>query len=223
MKSQLGSGAFRKGAPRVSGPLSGPGRLPLPGAPPGSAGGAGGGLAGLDANLVPLGVREVVPQREATPVPEVRCGVMRATIRGASSLFRLRLFVLEPCIAILARCHPQAEPVPAVEWWDRGLLAHGSLDQDVPELPAAALLPRLLPLKEANGEGPHGGDSGRMDEGEGEDGLRVSTLAEAAEATADSRQQLAAAAAAAAAGQLGAFRVKDARVGSRSGAFRPMS
>eukprot|EP00198_Chlamydomonas_reinhardtii_P007411 XP_001696748.1 predicted protein [Chlamydomonas reinhardtii] len=43
MKSQLGSGAFR---------------------------GAGGGLAGLDANLVPLGVREVVPQREATPVPE---------------------------------------------------------------------------------------------------------------------------------------------------------
>ncbi|PNW79461.1 hypothetical protein CHLRE_09g416000v5 [Chlamydomonas reinhardtii] len=175
MKSQLGSGAFRKGAPRVSGPLSGPGRLPLPGAPPGSAGGAGGGLAGLDANLVPLGVREVVPQREATPVPE-------------------------------------AEPVPAVEWWDRGLLAHGSLDQDVPELPAAALLPRLLPLKEANGEGPHGGDSGRMDEGEGEDGLRVSTLAEAAEATADSRQQLAAAAAAAAAGQLGAFRVKDARI-----------
>jgi hypothetical protein len=30
----------------------------------------------------------------------------------------------------------QLEPIPAVEWWDRGLLAHACLEQDVPELPA---------------------------------------------------------------------------------------
>ncbi|KAG2437008.1 hypothetical protein HYH02_011440 [Chlamydomonas schloesseri] len=178
MKSQLGSGAFRKGAPRVSGPLSGPGRLPLPGAPPPGtapgAAGAGGGLAALDANLVPLGVREVVPQREATPVPE-------------------------------------AQPVPAVEWWDRGLLAHGSLEADVPELPAAVLPPRLLPsrVKDADGDG----EGDRMAEGDGEEnGVRVVTLAQAAEATAAGRQQVDAAAAAAAAGHLGAFQMKDARI-----------
>jgi hypothetical protein len=25
------------------------------------------------------------------------------------------------------------EPIPDVEWWDKGLLAHGSYEQDVPE------------------------------------------------------------------------------------------
>ncbi|GIL51848.1 hypothetical protein Vafri_7756 [Volvox africanus] len=102
LKSHLGAAGFRKGAPRVSGPLLAhagagaaidPNRVAL---------GGGGSTAAIDANLVPLGVREkAAASREVTPAPE-------------------------------------AEPVPAVEWWDRGLLAHASLDQDVPELPAEA-------------------------------------------------------------------------------------
>lgn len=71
MKAHLGAAAFRKGAPRVSGPLGNPNLAPL-GALPGR--GVGADVMGMDANSVPLGKREPVASREGTPAPEVGRG-----------------------------------------------------------------------------------------------------------------------------------------------------
>ncbi|GLC37090.1 U4/U6-U5 snRNP complex subunit prp3 [Pleodorina starrii] len=190
MKSHLGASGFRKGAPRVSGPLlthtgagaaGDPNRIPLGGAA----------AAAMDANLVPLGVREKAApaSREATPAPD-------------------------------------AEPVPAVEWWDRGVLAHASLELDVPELTEVAL------QAEAEGGEAMGGERGDMQiqGGKGEEAEERDVDMADASAAAEQRQQqgvgrrqrqerikaleaaVERAAEAAAAGQLGPFQLKEARI-----------
>ncbi|GFR42882.1 hypothetical protein Agub_g3874 [Astrephomene gubernaculifera] len=211
LKSHLGSAAYRRGAPRVSGPLGGPSRIPLGGTAAGTAAAA----MTMDANMVPLGTRQPVAKggasREGTPGPEA-----------------------EP-------------PVPAVEWWDRGLLAHASLEQDVPELPAEVLQALSYSVTapavrrrgaSANGgasggdvdmavDGVEGNTSGDVEEMavDGEDGEKEEeeeeekkgglTAAAAAEVVAAERAAAVAvrqAAVSAAAGQLGPFQLKEARL-----------
>ncbi|KAG2483597.1 hypothetical protein HYH03_017539 [Edaphochlamys debaryana] len=163
MKAHLGAAAFRRGAPRVSGPLGAPSRFPgASAAPP----------AGMDANLVPLGERTKLESREGTPPPE-------------------------------------AEPVPAVEWWDRGLLAHASLDQDVPDLPAEALAP---PPSGAGAQGEGGEGDGDAEMGEADEGSRREAEGARRAAAAAADRALAEAAAAAGAAQLGPFQLKEARL-----------
>ncbi|GIM15975.1 hypothetical protein Vretimale_18646 [Volvox reticuliferus] len=179
LKSHLGSAGFRKGAPRVSGPLLAhagagaaidPNRVLL---------GGGGSTAAVDANLVPLGVREkAATSREVTPAPE-------------------------------------AEPVPAVEWWDRGLLAHASLDQDVPELPADAQQaldvalrrwvegsPQERGVMKDSGTDTDMADTSVTERQSRQPGPRGGEFAQAVQKAAE----------AAASGQLGPFQLKEARV-----------
>ncbi|GLI69699.1 hypothetical protein VaNZ11_014388 [Volvox africanus] len=177
LKSHLGAAGFRKGAPRVSGPLlahAGTGatidsnRVAL---------GGSGSTTAIDANLVPLGVREkAATSREATPAPE-------------------------------------AEPVPAVEWWDRGLLAHASLDQDVPELPAEAhqaldlALERRRRQERREREEDSDADTDMEDTPVAERSLRgPGPFGD------DFAQAVQAAAEAAASGHLGHFQLREARV-----------
>lgn len=106
-----------------------------------------------------------------------------------------------------------------MEWWDRGLLAHTSLDHDVPELPAeveqaltAALTTdprrgRLVMAQEPMDVGSAGAEA---DTAMADVGPRV------VRSVPGPSEELAAAvwkaATAAAAGQLGPFHLKEARV-----------
>ncbi len=83
MKAHLGAAAFRKGAPRVSGPLGNPNLAPL-GALPGR--GVGADVSGMDANSVPLGKREPAAAREATPALEVGNGIVFQGCRSAAAV-----------------------------------------------------------------------------------------------------------------------------------------
>jgi hypothetical protein len=216
LKSQLGAAAFRKGA-RVSGPLGAPSRLPFGALPLG------------DANLVPLGTREAQSvSREPTPAPEVRrrlraLGLLPDNV--GALLRRGSRFARE---AHTFFAWAQAEPVPVVEWWDKGLLAHGSLEQDVPQLPEGVLPPapsQLLHLLSGQGRPaskPHGGDDELMaDEYQGlpaggeRDALGPSSLSLGSglpAAVAMGGEPLVEAAALAAQGELGPYHLKEARV-----------
>lgn len=68
---------------------------------------------GLDANSVPLGQQPAGEQRGAA-------GGEQAAAEQAAA---------EQAAAAAAA----AEPVPDVEWWDKGLLVHGSYEEDVGE------------------------------------------------------------------------------------------
>lgn len=103
LKAQLGQAAFRRGAPRVAGPLMGPGF----GAPALDRA-----TAKMDANLVPLGPQRAMPGAGAAGSREGSAAPMEVGSREATPA-------------------PPPEPVPEVEWWDRGLLAHGSYATDV--------------------------------------------------------------------------------------------